>query len=29
MLESIIMNHQWLLHEQGLIEAIRFMWIIK
>jgi len=29
MLESIIMSHQWLLQEQGLVEAIRFMWIIK
>ena len=29
MLESIIMSHQWFLHEQGLVEAIRFMWIIK
>jgi len=25
MLKSIIMNHQWLLQEQGLVEAIRFM----
>ena len=25
MLESIIMSHQWLLQEQGLVEAIRFM----
>ena len=29
MLESIIMNHQWLLQKQGLVEVIRFMWIIK
>ena len=29
MLESIIMSHPWLLQEQGLVEAIRFMWIIK
>ena len=29
MLESIIMSHQWLLQEQGLIKASRFMWIIK
>ena len=29
MLESIIMSHQWLFQEQGLIEAIRFMWIIE
>jgi len=29
MLESIIVSHQWLLQEQGLIEAIRFMWIIE
>ena len=29
MLESIIMSHQWLLQEQGQVEAIRFMWIIK
>jgi len=29
MLESIIMSHQWLLQEEGLIETIRFMWIIK
>ena len=28
MLKSIIMSHQWLLQEQGLIDAIRFMWII-
>jgi len=25
MLESIIMSHQWLLKEQGLVEAIRVM----
>jgi len=24
-LESIIMSHQWLLQEQGVVEAIRFM----
>jgi len=29
MLESIIMSHQWLLQEQGLVDAIIFMWIIK
>jgi len=29
MLESIIMSYQWLLQEQGLVQAIRFMWIIK
>jgi len=29
MLEPITMSHQWLLQEQGLVEAIRFMWIIK
>ena len=29
MLESIIVSHQWLLQEQALVEAIRFMWIIK
>jgi len=29
MLETIIMSHQWLLQEQGLVEATRFMWIIK
>jgi len=29
MLESIIMSLQWLLQEQGLIDAIRYMWIIK
>jgi len=29
MLESIIMSHQWLLQEQSLVEAIRFIWIIK
>jgi len=23
------MSHQWLLQEQDLVEAIRFMWIIK
>jgi len=28
-LESIIMSHQWLLQEQGQVEAIRSMWIIK
>jgi len=28
-LESIIMSHQWLLQEQGQVEANRFMWIIK
>ena len=25
MLEYIIMSHQWLLQEQGFVEAIRFM----
>jgi len=29
MLESIIMSHQWLLQDQGLVNDIRFMWIIK
>jgi len=29
MLKSIIMSHQWLLQELDLIDAIRFMWIIK
>jgi len=29
MLESIIMNHQWLLQEQGLVDTIKFMLIIK
>jgi len=29
MLESTIMSHQWLLQEQGFVEIIRFMWIIK
>jgi len=29
MLESIIMSHQWLLQEQGLVDVVRFMWIIK
>ena len=29
MLESIIMRNQWLLQEQGLVEAIRFILIIK
>jgi len=28
MLESIIMSHQWLLQEEGLVNAIRFMLII-
>jgi len=23
------MSHQWLLQEQGQVEAISFMWIIK
>jgi len=23
------MSHQWLLQEQGLVEAIRFTWIIN
>jgi len=23
------MSHQWLLQEQDLVDAIRFMWIIK
>jgi len=29
MLEPIIFGHQWLLQEQGLVEATRFMWILK
>jgi len=29
MLESIIMSYQWLMQEQGLVDAPRFMWIIK
>jgi len=28
-LETIIMNHQWLLQEQGPVKTIRFMCIIK
>jgi len=29
MLESIIMSHQWVLYEQGPVEAIRVIWIIN